>query len=119
MRAVTGVVPVAINACLENFVCYQLCGVDYPAIIPQAGAMVQGTLYTGIGAGELRSIDQYESYEYNRIRVRVKDSEGSWHVAWSYVLSPAHYRRIKRQSWSPDAFAKYQIEKYICRHGWR
>lgn len=119
MRAVSGTVPTGTQATLGNYVCYQLYGVNYPAIVPAPGASVSGILYRNLQPQQLRCIDRYEGNQYNRTIVEVTDSEGQVHKVWSYVLAQVYYHRIKRQTWELDKFAKCYLAKYIRRHGWR
>ena len=119
IRAVIGRVPQSIEATLPGFVCYQLHGASYPAIIPMPGDTAAGVLYKGISDKELRSLDKYEGREYLRKQIEVCDASGQLHNAWGYVLAPGYYHRLKKQPWSRQAFAKHEMAQYITRHGWR
>ena len=119
IRSVIGTVPDSIAVRLEGYACYEVYGVTYPAIIPEHTATVAGIMYLGLDARQLKSIDNYESMQYERLPVHVVDNEGKLHKAWSYVLAPGQYHRIKKQPWSIERFAKNDLDKYISRQGWR
>lgn len=119
MCAVIGTVPDSIEARLAGYACYEIYGVSYPAIIPQQGITVSGTMYLGLGTRQLKLIDRYESTQYKRLLVRVVDNKDNLHSTWSYVLAPDQYHRIKKQPWLRSRFAKNDLDKYISQHGWR
>ncbi len=119
MYSVIGRVPDMVEARLPGFICYELHGASYPAIVPERQGSVNGLLYTGLGVKELRCIDKYEGKQYLRAQIDVMDGEGKTQTAWGYILAPGQYHRLKKQPWCRHKFAKYELDKYIIRHGWR
>jgi len=119
MRSVTGVVPGNCPASLDDYACYELYGVDYPAIVPDTGACVTGILYSELSPRQLRRLDHYESSQYERVLLDVIDNQLQKHKAWVYVLNPRYCYRLRNRAWSLELFASNHLEKYISRHGWR
>ena len=119
MFSVIGRVPNSVEARVPGFTCYELHGASYPAMIPDQQGSVNGLLYTGLGIRELGCIDKYEGKQYLREQVAVMYGEGKTQTAWSYLLTPGQYHRLKKQPWCRRKFAKNELDKYIIRHGWR
>lgn len=59
-------------AILPDYRRHRVREADYPALLPQAGSSVRGTLVDGLSAGDLRRLDVFEGSEYDRIRTKAR-----------------------------------------------
>lgn len=64
-------------ALLQNFQRHRVDGADYPAIIPQNGSSVRGTLVTGLTDGDWWRLDIFEGSQYKREYVKVLVQKGN------------------------------------------
>ena len=69
---------------LHGFVRHEVRGETYPAIVPEPGGLVLGSVYADIAREELAVLDGYEGDEYARIEVSVEMDAGVAR-AWVYV----------------------------------
>lgn len=113
IRSVIGRVPTATPATLANYACHGLIGLDYPAIIPQAGAEVCGVLYHDLSRAQFAKLDDYEGAQYRRVQVWVRESQGRLRQTWTYVLQPRYYHRLSEANWSLDQFRRKQLSRYL------
>ncbi|KAI5812328.1 hypothetical protein BZA77DRAFT_324300 [Pyronema omphalodes] len=60
------------GATLSNFSRHQLPDVVYPGITPNPGKEVHGTLVTGLTNRDVLKLDVYESWDYDRVKVKVR-----------------------------------------------
>ena len=59
-------------AMLHNHRRHKVFGVDYPAILPEEGGCVRGTLVSGLTEGDIWRLDIFEGTQYERRHVRAK-----------------------------------------------
>jgi gamma-glutamylcyclotransferase (GGCT)/AIG2-like uncharacterized protein YtfP len=103
MRAITGRVFAAEPAVLDGFARYRVRGRPYPGAVPEAGAQSRGTLYRGVDAASLASLDRYEGDAYERHLVRVHTAVGE-RSAWVWLLRPERAHELSGEPWDRDAF---------------
>ncbi len=115
MRAVIGRLPPREAAVLPDHRRHGLRGRVYPVVVPEAGAQVDGVLYTGLTPQELARLDRYEDDFYLRRRVTVRDATGRARTAWCYVLRPRSRVRLARRPWSHARFERTALRDYLAR----
>lgn len=113
MRRVSGTVPPAAAASLDDYVCHALAGLAYPGIVPHKGAQVSGVLYSGLSRAQLVKLDAYEGEQYLRRRVWVSPAAGSPMQVWTYVLNPRYYHRLSPANWSLEQFKRDHLQLYL------
>ena len=100
------------HARLSGYARYAMRGCDYPAILPQAGGVVEGVLYLGIGPAAIKRLDAFEGSEYRRELVLVEDARGRRLRAWCYILKPEYHCRLTDQPWDSEAFRQNALDRY-------
>jgi gamma-glutamylcyclotransferase (GGCT)/AIG2-like uncharacterized protein YtfP len=115
LAAVTGCHLQGDKAVLDDYACYLVRERDYPGIIPERGAGVEGVVYTGIGETHLRKLDRFEGELYERARVCVTDAEGNPQQAWTYVIRDALRDRLTRTPWSKEDFEVEHLPAFLKR----
>lgn len=113
MRRVSGGLPAATSAVLDDHACYALAGLAYPGILPEKGARVSRVLYQGLSRAQLTRLDAYEGAQYLRRRVWVTTDSGQTVQAWTYLLHPRYYRRLSQASWSLEQFRREHLQVYL------
>jgi hypothetical protein len=58
-------------ALLQDYQRHRVSGADYPAVIPQNGSCVRGTVVTGLTEGDWWRLDLFEGEDYRRDVVKV------------------------------------------------
>ena len=96
---------------------YCLRGRSYPGIGPRTGEQVQGMLYEGITAKQLRQLDTFEGRIYRRERIRARNARGRTVSAWAYVVRPRYRALLARQAWNPEWFGRQGVEYFLSREG--
>jgi hypothetical protein len=73
------VLPASRPALLQDYQRHRVRGADYPAIIPQKGACVRGTVVTGLTEGDWWRLDTFEGEDYRRdvVKVLVKKQDSA------------------------------------------
>lgn len=115
MRAVTGRLYPALPAVLEGYRRLTVRGEVFPGVMARSGAAVEGTLYSGLAAADLRLLDAYENAFYRRRLLRVRDAAGRARTAWVYVVPGMYRHRLDAEDWDPARFARRDFARYLRR----
>lgn len=115
-------------AVLHGYRRHRVLHADYPAILPERGSAVRGTLVRGLTDGDIWRLDIFEGDEYERKSVRARvletvgDEKGDGNVegaeleAETYVWI-AGADQLEDREWD---FAEFQVEKmgrWVGRQG--
>ena len=92
------------TARLSGYVRRRVSGECYPAIVPQAGAVVDGLLYAGLSPKILERLDRFEGENYFRRTVLVELAEEKRVMAQTYVFVDKCRDRLSDENWSLEAF---------------
>jgi gamma-glutamylcyclotransferase (GGCT)/AIG2-like uncharacterized protein YtfP len=111
--AVTGCHLEGDKAVLDDYACYRVKDKEYPGIIPEHGASVEGLVYTGLGEAHFRKLDHFEGELYERERVCVTDMEGHPLQAWTYVIRAAMRERLTRTPWNRKDFEADHLPAFL------
>lgn len=108
------------TAILDNHARYAVRGVDYPGVVAQDHASVEGVLYFNVAEEDLARLDMFEGSEYRRIAVPLQAGSvaggATELVAHTYLyLDPA---RLSAVAWSPERFdLPHFIASYCSMRG--
>ncbi len=97
MRHVLGRIPESTPAWLQDYARYRIVGFDFPGIIPQGGARVEGTRFHGITPEEWLRLDTYEADFYERLDVTVQSPDATH--AFAYVVPARNQHVISTDLW--------------------
>lgn len=106
-------------AILPNHRRHRVKGMDYPAIVPYAGATVRGTFVTGLTNADVWRIDIFEGPQYRREKVKARilakvgNEEGEGNIEREEVEAETYIfisdpDELEDQEWD---FAEFQREK--------
>lgn len=110
LRALLGRTPDSSPVTLDGWRAAALARRPYPGLVP-ANATVPGILLTGLGADELKVLDEYESGPYDLRELSLTDGR----PAWSYVWTDASC--VLAADWSADEFAVEHLSGFVVRVG--
>lgn len=116
---ISGVSAVGEAATLPGYRRYQLQGKPYPAVVRCPESEVQGCLYHGLGAGQLRRLDKYEGEWYRRTLVNVRCADNNMVKAWCYVIRGFHAGKLGQQDWSLEEFLRQHLPATMERLSFR
>lgn len=86
---------------LRGYRCGLIERADFPGILPSSNSVVEGQLLSGLTAGQLVKLDQYEGELYQRIKVAVAVGSESC-TAWVYCIAPWARHRVSSTLWTVD-----------------
>ena len=115
MYHVTGGQYLAKPVTLHGYARYRIRDRVYPGVIPEHGSCVEGILYAGIDRKTLRRIDEFESDDYQRGRIKVIDSDGNNLDAWCYIISPGKRFMLSGCDWNAEEFRTKHLQAYLRR----
>ncbi|THF62382.1 gamma-glutamylcyclotransferase [Pseudothauera nasutitermitis] len=104
MTHVAGVALDSSQATLAGHARHPVRGEHYPAIVPRAGARVEGRLYFAVDAAAFARLDAFEGDLYLRSTVDVCLPDGRVVAAQAYLLRPAHTGLLEPGEWDFAAF---------------
>lgn len=90
---------------------YAIRGETYPAVVPRAGATVEGVLYFNVGSDDLQRLDVFEGGDYRRDTVQVPTSAGMLAVDTYIYLDEA---RLLSEPWSAQSFDLQDFMATYC-----
>jgi gamma-glutamylcyclotransferase (GGCT)/AIG2-like uncharacterized protein YtfP len=98
---------------LDGYGRYLLVNRNYPGIVNQPGACVDGILYHGVTPKYFKLLDRYEDDIYERRQIQVRSSQGQRMNAWAYVIPLWHKHELSRQPWDREMFANTQLRRFL------
>jgi len=104
MQQVAGCLPAQGPATLAGFRRCRLRGEEYPAIVGQPDAVVQGVVYFEVSAAAWQRLDRFEGEMYERRAVQVNGPDGRSLAADTYVIRPAFAPLLLPAEWSYAEF---------------
>ncbi len=116
MAQVSGVLLSAVPAVLQEFSRRSIRGEDYPAIIPQAGARVEGVCYRSVPGPAWQRLDRFEGEMYARQIVKIECGDGTRLDAVAYVLQPAFLNLLEPTQWDFNAFLRAGKARFQRRY---
>ncbi len=101
------------SANLVGYKRVKVVGEVYPAIRPDGGGIVQGTLICGLKAEDLKSLDHYEGSYYKRVSVEVSLPNNDKRACETYVFRPDYYDMLSAEAWSNRHFRKIDMPRFL------
>jgi gamma-glutamylcyclotransferase (GGCT)/AIG2-like uncharacterized protein YtfP len=86
---------------------------DYPGMVAQPGARVDGVLYLDVEDADLARLDHFEGDDYRRLTVDVAGDDGVVRVAQTYLYGAVD--RLLSDAWQVDTFAMQRFIDTYCR----
>ena len=77
---------------------------QYPGVVAQAGGLVSGIVYHGLGAESWQRLDRFEGEMYERRPVRVCYADGRTAMVDCYLFRPEFAHRLSSTEWDFAAF---------------
>jgi len=115
MRAVTGRDFAGEPATLDGFARYRVRGADYPGLVPEPGARTEGTLFAGLDAEALATLDRFEGALYERGTSDVRKRDGGSAAAQVYVVRESQRHVLSSAPWDKEAFAHDRLAAFLRR----
>ena len=86
----------------------RLCvrGEHYPAVIPQAGAEVEGVIYRDITPAAWQRLDRFEGRMYSRLEEQAETAPGEIILASVYVLHADYNDCLDDSEWDFESFLR-------------
>ncbi len=113
MKAVTGSAFEGKEAILHGFARYRIDKTDYPAIISEEGAKVNGKMYWDLDDEAIEKLDAFEGEKYDRVPVLVTMTGGEKVNAWAYVIKGEYSKLLSDDPWDFDRFLQNGLERFI------
>lgn len=76
----------------------------YPGVVAQAGGLVSGIVYHGLGLENWQRLDRFEGEMYERQPVSVRYSDGREAMVDCYLFRPEFAHRLSSTEWDFAAF---------------
>lgn len=105
-----------VSALLSGYGRFRVSGEHYPGVIPIAGAVVRGTLYTGISPKSRKNLDIFEGDLYIRTTVRVLSPNSGTFPAFTYVIRPEFRSCLTSDVWRPDYLTSDRHRAFVSRY---
>lgn len=114
MQQVAGCLPAQLPATLAGYRRCRLRGEEYPAIVGQQGAAVQGVVYLEVPQEAWRRLDRFEGEMYDRRPVLVDGAGGKSLAADTYVIRDAFARLLLPAEWSYAEFLRTGKKRFAA-----
>ena len=99
---------------LPGYTRRKIVGQVYPGIVKAKHAKVPGFLYRGLSQSQLHRLDQYESDEYLRELIVVRNEQQKYFTAWIYVLQPKCINMLTDEPWDVVEFEHLYLPDYLA-----
>ncbi len=113
MKAVTGRAFPGTEASLDNWARFRMRRSEYPGIIPQRGARVNGKLYWELDDEAIEKLDAFEGDRYERLLVEVLKADGLPEKAYVYAIRADCRQHLSPDPWDFDRFLQNGLERFI------
>jgi gamma-glutamylcyclotransferase (GGCT)/AIG2-like uncharacterized protein YtfP len=91
-------------------------GECYPGLVKTFNGCVEGMIYFGVTAQDIKRLDKFEGKYYRKKPVRVLCKNGYAVNAKAYVLNRRYRRILSNSPWDPVQFQAHHLHKYIARY---
>jgi gamma-glutamylcyclotransferase (GGCT)/AIG2-like uncharacterized protein YtfP len=81
-------------------------GENYPAIMPDRQASVDGLIYRNVPSSAWDRLDRFEGEMYERHHVAVELNNRTTLSAETYVIHPVYLNRLDQSDWDFDDFIR-------------
>ena len=98
---------------LPGFERFLLVGRNYPGIISNSAARVDGLLYRGLTPKHFKLLDRYEDVFYERRKVVVETSRGQTVTAWAYIVPLRYKHELSNKPWDREYFTSTHLKRFL------
>lgn len=112
MTRVAGEPLLACAATLKGYRRYLVHGQEYPSIVKEDGASVEGLIYKDVSVEALRRLDAFEGSWYRRFPVEVSTDQGL-RAAEAYVIRPRYRSLLSDKDWDYEIFLQRGKAKFM------
>ena len=98
---------------LPGFDRYLLVNRNYPGVISNPAARVDGVLYHGVTPKYFKLLDRYEDEFYERRRVVVETSQSQTVSAWAYIVPLRYKRELSNKPWNRENFTSTHLKRFL------
>lgn len=116
MAAVCGLRAQAIAAKLAGYSRHPVRGEEYPGMVPNAKATVEGVLYLDLPPDALARLDAFEGEQYVRSTVIVLDADQRPIEAETYVFRPEYVGLLLPGDWDHAGFLREGRQRFEQRY---
>ena len=113
MQRVVGAVPASVAATLPHFSRRAFHSECFPGVVPAAGSLVRGVVYTGVSAAALNLLDAFEGDYYERQEQNAVSATGEAIVVFVYVVQPRYRRMLKQKDWDAQWFRQRHLKSFL------
>jgi gamma-glutamylcyclotransferase (GGCT)/AIG2-like uncharacterized protein YtfP len=99
LSSILGREPEQEPADLKGYARYRIRDEDFPGIVPEENARVDGTVFLDIQDEEWVMLDRYESELYVRDIVTIERKSGNEQMAFAYIIPPQNRHVLTTESW--------------------
>lgn len=99
LSSILGREPESVPARLDGFARYRIRDEDFPGIVPEKNAVVDGTVFLDIQDEEWVVLDRYESELYVREVVSIERRDGNAQKAFAYIIPPENRHALTTELW--------------------
>lgn len=110
---VTGCPAAGKPARLAGFSARRICDQSYPALVEEAGSVVDGIVYEDVSAAAVKRLDDFEGEFYRRIEVRLETAPSILTTAWVYLAAKADDPVILTETWDAALFEKESLNSFL------
>ncbi|MFA5080941.1 MAG: gamma-glutamylcyclotransferase family protein [Hydrogenophilaceae bacterium] len=89
---------------------------DYPGVVAEPAASVEGILYRGLDGSALARLDVFEGEMYERVQVQVNPIGGGSVAAWCYIFRAPYRHRLLPGEWSFETFLAEGKARFLARY---
>lgn len=93
-----------------------LRGEDYPGMVEDPRATVEGVLYAGLDAEAWARLDAFEGEMYRRAPLRVELVGGTQAQAWVYLFKDDYAHLLLPGAWDPAEFLARGKARFEARY---
>jgi len=116
MAAVCGLKVQAVTAQLPGYSRHPVRGEEYPGMVPNANATVDGMLYLDLPPDALARLDTFEGEQYTRSTVIVLDARQRSIEADTYIFRPKYADLLLPGDWDYAAFLREGRQRFEQRY---
>lgn len=113
MQLITGKQFRTVAAVLHDHARYKLKSGSYPAAVYEAGKNIKGTVYFDIDELDIRKLDRYEDFCYQRQKVDVILASGERQQVMCYVVPVEKKDELSNVDWNKERFLEEELESFL------
>ncbi|WP_455201836.1 gamma-glutamylcyclotransferase family protein [Kaarinaea lacus] len=113
VKKVLGTTLVGEYAELPGYERFLLVNRNYPGIIRNSAARVDGVLYHGVTPKQFKLLDRYEDRFYERRKVVVETGHSQIIIAWAYIVPLRYKHELSGKPWDRENFVSIHLKRFL------